>query len=173
MQQLFDLLAGEFPATGEFAEHALAVGTGLVDHLAALLLRHRQFGLGVRCGVRPAARRLDLGLLAHAGRLVARLAEQLRGALLGLLADLRSALACGGEHPGRLLTQQPSQCLVVELRRSQIGVGLGGAEFTLEEALALLQAPEFGGHHAQEIPDLPLVETTATGAECGVGDRRR
>ncbi len=173
MQQLFDLFAGEFAATGEFAEDAVAVRTRLVDHLAALLFGHRQLGLGVRGGVRAAARRLDLGLLADAGRLVARLTQHLRGALLGLLADLGSAFAGGGEHAGRLLTEQPGQCLVVELHRGQVGIRLGRAELALEEALAFLQTPEFGGHHAQEIPDLPLVETAAAGAERGVGNRRR
>ena len=63
--------------------------------------------------------------------------------------------------------------MVVELRRSQIGIGLRVAELAFEEALAFLQAPEFCRHHAEEVTDLSLIETAAPGTERSVGDRRR
>ena len=173
MQQLLDLLARQFTSACELAEHAFAVGACLVDHLAALLLGHRQLGFGVGCRIGATTRRLDLGLLAHARCLVTRFAQQLRGALFGLLADLGGALACRGQHPCRLLTEQPGQRLFVHLHRRQVGIGLRRTELAFEETFAFLQTPEFGRHHAQEVADLTLVETTAAGTECGVGNRRR
>ena len=75
MHQLLDLLASQFAAASQFAEHSLAVGAGLVDHLAALLLGHHQFGLGIRRRVLTAARRLDLGLFTQTLGLVGGLAQ--------------------------------------------------------------------------------------------------
>ena len=173
VQQLFDLLAGQLASTCQLAEHSLAIRPGLVDHLATLLLGHRQLGLGVGSGIRAPPRRLDLGFLAHAGRLVARLGEELRCALLGLLTDLCGALAGGGEHACGLLAQQPGERLLVELHRREIGIRLGGAQLALEEPLALLQPAELGSDHAEELADLALVETAAAGSEGGVGNRRR
>jgi hypothetical protein len=170
---LLDLLACEFASAGELTQHPLAVGAGLIDHLATLLLGHRQFGLGVGGGVRTSARCLDLCFLSHAGGLVAGLAQQLRGALLGFLADLGGALARRRQHPRGLLAEQPRERLLVELHRGQVGVRLGDSEFTFEEPFALLQTPEFGCDHAQEVADLCLVEAATAGAECSVGNRRR
>ena len=76
MDELLDLLAGHLAATGEFAEHTLAVGAGLVHHVAALLLGHLQLGLGVGGRVLATAGRFDLGLLAQALRLVGGLAQR-------------------------------------------------------------------------------------------------
>jgi hypothetical protein len=47
VDQLLDLLAGELATTSELGQDALAIRTRLVDHLAALLLRHLQLGLGI------------------------------------------------------------------------------------------------------------------------------
>ena len=43
VDQLFDLFTCQFATTLKFTQYALAVGAGFVDHLAALLLGHRQF----------------------------------------------------------------------------------------------------------------------------------
>ena len=51
--------------------------------------------------------------------------------------------------------------------------GLGGPQLALEEALALLQPGQLGGHHAQEVADLLLVEATPRGAERRVGHAGR
>ena len=172
-QQLLDLLAGQLATAGELTENTLAIRTRLVDHLAALLLGHRQLGLGVGRCVGAPTRRLDPGLLAHTGCLVGGLAQHLRGGLLGFLADLDTALAGGGQHPGGLLAEQPRQRGIVELRRIEVGIGLSGTEFTLEKAFAFLQSTELGGDHSQEVADLSLVEPAAAGTETGIGDRRR
>ena len=173
MQQLLDLLACELASAGEFAEHTLAVRACFVDHLATLLLGHRQLGFGVGRSIRTTTRRLDLGFFAHSSCLGARFVQQLRGALLGLLADLGSALASRRQHSSGLLAQQPRERLVVELHRSQIRVRLSGAELAFEEPFALLQTAEFGRDHAKEVPDLSLIEAATAGTECGVGNRRR
>ena len=173
VQQLLDLLAGQLTAPSQFAEHPLAVGARLVDHLPALLLGHRQLGLGVGCRVGAPACRLDLGLLAQAARLLGGLVEHLRGGLLGLLTDLDAALACGRQHPCGLLAEQPRQCGIIELRRIEVGIGLRGSQLALEESLAFLQPAELGGDHAQEVADFGLVEPAAAGTEAGIGDRRR
>ncbi len=173
MQQLFDLFARQFTPPREFAQHALAVRTCLVDHLAALLFGHREFGLGIGSSVGASTRRLDLGLFAHPSRFVAGLAQQLCGRLLRLLTNLDRTLACGGEYAGGLLAQQAGQRGVVELCRRQIGVGLCGAQLALEKAFALLESAEFGRDHPQEIAYFGLVEPASAGTETGVGNRRR
>ena len=173
VEQLLDLLAGELTTTRQLAEHPLPIGPRLVDHLSALLFRHRQLGLGIRRSVRTPTRRLDLGFFSHPRCLVAGFVQQLRCALLGLLANLCRALTGGGEHASGLLAQQPGEGLLVQLHRGQIRVGLCRAEFTLEEAFAFLEASELRGDHTKEVPDFSLVETAPTGTECGVGDRRR
>ena len=172
-QQLLDLLAGQLTTAGKLAEHTLAIRTSLVDHLAALLLCHGQLGLGVGRRVGAPTRRLDPGLLPHSGRLVGGLTQHLRGGLFGFLADLDSALACGGQHSGRLFAEQPRQRSIVELCRVEVGIGLGGSQFTLEKALAFLESAELGGDHPQEVADFSLVEPAAAGIETGIGDRRR
>ena len=48
-------------------------------------------------------------------------------------------------------------------------VGLGGAQLALEEPLALLQAGQLGGDHAQEVAHLLLVEAASRRAERRVG----
>ncbi len=173
MEQLLDLFAGQFSTTSELARHALAIGAGLVDHLAPLLFRHCQFGLGVGSSIGAATRRLGLGFLSQAGGLVARLGEQLRCALLGLLADLDGRFPGGGQHTSGFFSEHAGERLIVELHRGQIGIGLGGAQLTFQEALALLETPEFGCHHAEEVTDLSLVEAASAGTECSVGNRRR
>ena len=75
VDELFDLLARQFAASSQFAEHPLAICTGLVDHVSALLLGHRQFGFGVSGCVLTPAGSLDLGLFAQALRLVGRVAQ--------------------------------------------------------------------------------------------------
>ena len=173
VHQLLDLFARQLAAARQLAQHPLAVGPGLVDHLATLLLGHRQLGLGVGRRIGTAAGGLDFGLLAHPQRLVARLAQQARRVLFGLLADLGRCLACGAEHACGLLAEQTGERRVVEADVVEVGVGLGRAELTLEEPLTLLQATEFGGDHPQEIADLVLVVAAPARAERGVGDRRR
>ncbi len=173
MEQLLDLLACQLATTGQLTEHALAVGARLVDHLATLLLGHRQLCLGVGTGVGSAARRFDLGFFAHARGLVGRLGEHLGGRLLRLLADLDGTLAGGGQHPRRLFTEHAGEGLVVELDRCEIGVRLSRAQLALQEAFALLQPAELGGDHAHEVAHLTLIEPAACGAEAGVGDCRR
>ena len=174
MDELLDLLAGEVAAAGQLAEHALAVGAGLLDHLAALLLGHRQLGLGVGGGVAAPAGGLQLGLLADPPGLVAGLAQQLGGAVLGPAADRRAALAGGLQDARRLLAEQARRRLVVERQPSvDDRAGLGGAQLALEEPLALLQAGQLGGDHAQEVADLLLVEAAPRGAERRVGHAGR
>ena len=83
MDELFDLLAGQLAAACQFAQHPLAVRPRLLDHLPALLLGHRQFGLGVGDGVAAPAGGLEIGLLPLALGLLGGLAQQPGGGLLG------------------------------------------------------------------------------------------
>ena len=115
VDQLVDLLAGEVAATGQLAERPLAVGAGLVDHLLALLLGRLELGLGDHLGVLAAAARLQLGVLAEPLRLLACVAQQALGGLLGLGPDGRRALPRRLEDARRLLAEQPGDRLVVEL----------------------------------------------------------
>ena len=95
------------------------------------------------------------------------------GILLGLLADLGRRLTSGAEHACGLLAEQAGQCGVVEPDVVEVGVRLRRAQLTFEESLTLLQPTELRGDHAQEVLDLVLVEAATTGAERGLGDRRR
>ena len=164
VHEVLELLAGQLPPAGQLAEHTLAVGPCLLDHLPALLLGHRPFGLGVGQGVAAPARRFEVGLLALALGLLGGLAQQSRGAFLGLGADRGGALAGGGEDARRLLAEQLGHRVVVDhrLRRRAL---LGVAQLALEEALALLQAGQLGGDHAQEVTDLLLVEAAPASVE--------
>ena len=65
--ELFDLRAGEFPATGKLGEHLLAVLACLVDHFAALLFGQFDLGLGIGCGVVAAAHGFEFRLFAQSG----------------------------------------------------------------------------------------------------------
>ena len=173
MHQLFDLLAGELTTTGELAEHPLAIRPRFVDHLPTLLLGHRQLGFGIGGGVGSTSRRLDLGLLAHPHRLVARLAQETRRVEFRFLADLGGRLASGRQHPRRLLTEEARQRGVVEADVVEVRIRLRRAQLALEEALTLLQPTKFGGDHPEEVAHLRLIESATAGAERGVGDRRR
>jgi hypothetical protein len=97
----------------------------------------------------------------------------LGGALLGLATDLCRALASRREHPRRLLTEHAREGLVVEGHRLEIRIGLGRTQLTLEEPLALAEPTEFRGDHPEKIANLGLVETTPSGTERSVGNRRR
>ena len=114
VDQLLDLLAGELAPARQLRQHPLAVGPGLLDHLPALLLGHRQLGLGVGGGVGAAPAGLELGLLADALGLVGGLAEQPAAPSSALAADRRGALAGGLQDPRRLLAEQPRRRLVVD-----------------------------------------------------------
>ena len=173
MQQLLDLLASEFSSASQFAEHPLAVGARLVDHLTALLLGHRQLGLGIGSSIRTAPRRLDLCLLTQPGSLVACLGQHLRCALLGLLANLGSALTRRREHPRGLLAEQPGERQLVHLHRCDVAIGVGGAQLAFEKSFTFVQATEFCGDHTKEVSDLSLVESSPADGEAGIGDRRR
>ena len=170
VDELLDLLAGEVAPAGQLGEHPLAVGARLLDHLPALLLGHRQLGLGVGGGIGAAPAGFQLGLLAHALSLLAGLAQQPRGPLLGLGPDRRRALARRLQDARRLLAEQAGGRVVVD-DRTAVGDGdrLRRPQLALEEALALLQPGQLGGDHAQEVAHLLLVEPAPGRAERGVG----
>ena len=173
MQQLVDLLAGEVAALGQLAERPLPVGPRLLDHLAALLLGHRDLGLGVCLGVPQALRGLGLGGVAQLLRGLGRLPNRALGGLLGLDADGAAALARHLHDACRLLAEQAGDRLVVELSR-QVGTLLAQRpHLVVEVTLPLLQAGELGGDHAEEVAHLVLVEAAARRWEAGVGNRRR
>ena len=175
MDQLLDLLAGQLPAAGQLAEHPLPVGPRLLDHLAALLLGHRQLRFGVGRRVAAPAAGLQVGLLTLALGVVGGFPQQPGGALLGPRPDRRGALAGGLQDARRLLAEQPGRRLLVDdgtARRAGYAL-LRLAQLALEEPLALLQASQLGGHHAQEVAHLLLVEPTTRRAEGGVGHGRR
>ena len=172
VHELLDLLARHLATAGQFAQHPLAVGAGLVDHLAALLLGHRQLGFGIGRRVVAAAGGLDLGLLAAALRLVGGLAKEAPGVVLGAHLDLRCGLAGGGQDARGFLAQQAGDHFLVE-RHRRVGRGaLRGAQLAFEELLTLLQARQLGGHHAQEIADFCLIEAPARRREVGRRHRR-
>ena len=173
MDELFDLLAGHLAATGELAQHPLAVGAGFVDHVAALLLGHRQLGFGIGGGVLATAGSFDLGFLAHPLGLVGGLAQHARRVLLGADLDLRGGLACGGEDARRLLAEQPGDDFFVECDVGVRVTALGRAQLALEELLPLLQPGQFGGDHAQEVAHIGLLEPLARRRERRGGNRRR
>ena len=69
-RQLLQLLARHVPTLPEIGQHPLAVGAGLVDHLAALLLGQVHLGFGFLSGIVAAMGDLQLGLFADPRRLV-------------------------------------------------------------------------------------------------------
>jgi hypothetical protein len=75
VHQLLDLLTRQLAAAGELAEHPLAIGACLVDHLTTLLLGHDQFRLGVGGRILAATSGLDLGLFTQPLRLIRCLAQ--------------------------------------------------------------------------------------------------
>ena len=171
VDQLLDLLAGQVAAPGQLAEHPLAVGAGLLDHLPALLLGHRQLGLGVGGGVAAPARRLELGLLAEPLGLVGASCSSRAGAVLGLDADRR----CRPRGPSGRCAPSPRRAagdrrVVVEPTPSVGALAGARPQLALEEALALLQAGQLGGDHAQEVADLAAGRTR--GAPCRTRRRR-
>ncbi len=160
MHQLLDLLAGQFATTGQLAEHPLAIGAGLVDHLAALLLGHDEFGLGVRRSVLATSGCFDLGLFTKPLRLVGGLAQHSRCAILGADLDLRCCLARRLQNSRGLFAEHAGDDLFVE-RNDRIGAALSGAQLPFEEFLALLKASHLGGNHPKQIAHLCLVEAAS------------
>ncbi len=104
--QLVDLVTGQVSPPGELAEHTFAVGACLVDHLPTLLLGDVHLVLRQLGSLAAAPRRLHLGILPEAGRLLGCLAEHRRRALLGPSADLSSTLVRGVHDARRLLAEQ-------------------------------------------------------------------
>ena len=78
----------------------------------------------------------------------------------------------GRHHRRRPDVRRSERALAAQTARIGVATADLYPSFSLTGFMTL-QAPEFGGHHAQEIADLSLVETAAAGAECGIGDRRR
>ena len=151
MHQLLDLLTGHLSTASQFAQHPLAIGAGLVDHLAALLLGHLQLRLGVGAGILTTTGRLDLGFLAQALRLVGGFAQHTRCAIFGAHLDLVRCLACGGENANSFLTQHACDKFFVQCDTGAGSVALRRAQLTLKELFALLQPRQFGCHHPQEL----------------------
>ena len=173
VDELVDLLAREITAARQLAQRPLAVGAGLLHHLATLLLGHRQLGLGVGLGVLALAGRFLIGLLAQRSRFVLGLAEQTLGGFLGLVADRRRALAGGLHDASGLLTEQAGQRLVVELGRHGRTTLAHRSHLALEVAFAVLHPRHFCRDHAQELAHLLLVESAPCGREVRVRYRRR
>ena len=173
VDQLVDLLAGEVAAARQLAEHSLAVGASLLDHLPALLLGHLQLGLGVLLGVAAPAGSLAVGLVAEVLGILACLAHHSFGGFLRLGPDRRGALARRLEDARRLLAEQAGQRLVVELGWRPRTLQTHRPQLLVEIAFALLHAGQFGSDHAQELTHLVLVESATRRREVGVAHRRR
>ena len=171
--ELFDLLTRHLSTTSELTEHPLAIGPGLVHHFATLLLGHLDFGLGVGSGVLTSTRRLELGLFAKSLDLVGRFTKQSGCALLGPATDLGGGFASGAEDASSLLAEHPRDQFLVDRHRGRRGGALRLTQLALEEALALLQACQFGCDHAKELSHLGLFETLARHGERSSGNRRR
>ena len=167
MHHLLDLLASDFASARQVAKNALAIGARLVHHLAALLASHFEFCFGIGRRVGAAPRRFDLGVLAQPCALFGGLAQQPRRALFGADLDLRCGIARHLQNARRFLAKHLRDELFID-RGGRDGAALGDTQLALEVPLALLQAGQFGGHHAQKIANLGLVETaTRTRERCG------
>ena len=156
MHELLDLLTRHLAAAGKFVEHSFAIGASLIHHVAALLLGHLQFGFGIGGGILTAAGGLHLGFFAHALCFVGGLAKNASSVVFGAHLDAGSGLAGRGKNAGRLFAEQASDHLFVERHVRVGGAALRGAEFAIEEPLALLQARKFGGDHPKEVANLAL-----------------
>ncbi len=157
VHQLFDLLAGQFAATSQLAEHTLAIRTGLVDHLATLLLGHDELGFGVGRRILASTCRLDFGFFAQTLGLVGGLAEHPRRGVLGANLDLRRRLACRLQDACGLFAEHSGDDFLVERHDRIGGATLRRAQLAFEELFALLQAGHLGSDHPQQIPHLGLV----------------
>ena len=127
--QLFDLLTQGLTPAHQVAQHPLAYPLGLGDHLASALASLLGVGVGIdarllqhlvglpadprRCFLRLGRLAFEhgLGFLAHAVRLLLRVAQQARHVLLGLGADVRRCGVRGVDHLRGLLTQHRRQSL--------------------------------------------------------------
>ena len=173
VDQLLDLLAGELASASQLAEHALAVRTRFVDHVAALLLGHLQLGLGIGRCVLTTSRRFDLSFLTQALGLIRGLAQQACGALLCTQADLRGGLTSRLQHARRFLAEEPRGGVLVDERfRPGLRV-LECLHLALECALTFLEPGLLSRDHAQEVTHFRLIEASPGDRELGRRHRRR
>ncbi len=173
MHQILDLLAGQFAATRDVGENTLAIGAGLLDHVATLLLGHQHLGLRVSGRVLATAGTFELGFLADSGGVLGGITQQALGGFLGPGPDLARGFPGRLNDAGGLFAQHVGEFVLVEIGRNE-GHALGSiGDFALEIALALLETRQFGGDHAQEIADFARIESAASGRERGPGNGGR
>ena len=175
VHEVFQLFTRHLASLGHIGQHPLAIGPGLVHHVATLLLGHQDLGFGVRRGILATAGGLEVGVFANARGFVGGLADEPGGRLVGANLDLGCGLSGGLDDPGGLLAQHLGHGVLVQFQGSNRGPMLGICQFPLEEQHAFLKPGQLSGHHPQEVADLVLVEATACGREsrAGNGGRRR